>query len=519
MSSPLPDGLVAVVKRDCPTCVLIAPVLDDLSNRDGAITVYSQDDPAFPALTGASGSLVDDTSLEVSWFNDIETVPTLLRVEGGDEIERIVGWSRSEWQTFTGVAELGAELPEHRPGCGSLSVDPSLTDELLARFSGSNLRSRRIELAALEDEMEVAFDRGWSDGLPVVPPTEARVLRMLEGTRRAPDEVVAVVPPDLSEATVEQIAINAVMAGCKPEYLPVVLTAVEAACTDEFNIHGLLATTFFSGPIIIVNGPIAGRIGMNARNNVFGQGNRANLTIGRALQLVIRNLGGGRPADAATSVTSGANASGRRDVATGGRNSVSEPKASGASGIDMALMGSPGKLSFCFAEREEDSPFGPLAADHGLAPGTDAVTLFAGQGPTAITDQLSRSPESLARSMAGVLRAAANPKLIIGFDAMLVVGPEHGRIFREAGWDKARLRAELDELLLIDSDELVRGAGGIDEGIPEEMAGRRLPKFRPGGLQIVHAGGDAGLFSAVLGGWAGGPKGSAPVARPIEPNL
>jgi len=338
--------------------------------------------------------------------------------------------------------------------------------------------------------MEVAFDRGWSDGLPVIPPTEARVLRMLEGTSRAADDVVATVPPDLAAVTVEQIAINAVMAGCKPEYLPVVLTAVEAACTDEFNVHGLLATTYFSGPIVIVNGPITKRIGMNSHNNVFGQGNRANMTIGRALQLVIRNLGGGRPAGSPT----------------GG-------------GVDMALMGSPGKLGFCFAEREDGSPFEALATEQGLAPGTDAVTLFAGQGPTAIADQLSRTPESLARSFAGVLRAMANPKLIRSFDAMLVVGPEHGRLFREAGWDKVRLRAELDELLTIDADELVRGAGGIDEGVRPEMAGRRLPKFRPGGLQIVHAGGDAGLFSAVLGGWAGGPKGSAPVTRPIEPNL
>ena len=507
MSSPLPDGIVAVVKRDCPTCVLVAPVLDDLSARGGPLTVYTQDDPSFPTLTSGSAKLIDDTSLEMSWFNEIETVPTLLRVDDGSEADRIVGWSREQWETFTGVADLGTDLPEQRPGCGSLSVDPSLTDELLARFSGSSLRSKRIELAALEDEMEVAFDRGWSDGLPVIPPTEARVLRMLEGTGRAPDEVVAIVPPDLTEATVEQLAVNAVMAGCKPEYFPVVLTAVEAACTEEFNIHGLTATTFFSGPIIIVNGPIADRIGMNSRNNVFGQGNRANLTIGRALQLIIRNLGGGKPATSRPS---------SRDVATEGRNSVSEPQ---ASGVDMSLMGSPGKLSFCFAEREDDSPFEPLAVEHGLEAGTDAVTLFAGQGPTAITDQLSRSPESLARSMASVLRANANPKLVIGWDAMLVVGPEHGRIFREAGWDKARLRAELDELLMIDSDELIRGAAGIDEGIPVEMAGRQLPKFRPGGLQIVHAGGDAGLFSAVLGGWAGGPKGSAPVTRSIEPNL
>src|SRR4029077_3377786 len=134
-----------------------------------------------------------------------------------------------------------------------------------------------------------------TDGLPVVPPTPQRVLRMLEGTTRAPEEIVALVPPDLVECTVEKVAINAVLAGCAPEYLPVVLTALEAACTDEFNIHGLLATTMPVGPVLIINGPIRRQIGMNAGINVLGQGNRANSTIGRALQFLIRNVGGGRP--------------------------------------------------------------------------------------------------------------------------------------------------------------------------------------------------------------------------------
>src|SRR5262249_4338427 len=152
--------------------------------------------------------------------------------------------------------------PAWRPGCGSLSVDPAMVDELAVRFSGSKLKSRRVEAAVLEDEAEFFFDRNWTDGLPVVPPTEARVLRMLGGTSRAADDVVAVVPPDLIECTVEKVAVNAVMAGCKPEYLPVVLAAVEAVCGEAFNGHGLLATTYFSGPVLVVNGPIATAIGM-----------------------------------------------------------------------------------------------------------------------------------------------------------------------------------------------------------------------------------------------------------------
>lgn len=482
----LPDGLIAVMKRDCPTCELVDPVLAEIRAAGLTITGVSQDDPSFPV---SIDGVVDDTDLSISWHHDIETVPTLIDVRDGVEQRRIVGWSREQWTEFTGVESLGQDLPEQRPGCGSLSVDPNLVDELIVRFTGSVLQTRRIELAQLEDEMEAAFDRGWTDGLPVVPPTEARVMRMLGGSTRAPDEIVATVPPDLIDVTVEQVAINAVMAGCRPEYFPVVLTAVQAACSDEFNMHGLLATTMHSGPIIIVNGPIAAKIGMNGGHNAFGQGNRANMTIGRALQLVIRNLGGGRP---------------------GGERP-------GVRGVDMSMHGSPGKLSFCFAELEEGSPFSPLSVARGFAEGTDTVTLFAGQGPTPVIDQLSRTPESLVRSFAEALAATGSTKLAIGFDATLIVSPEHGRIFSEAGWDRDKFMAELGQLLMLNGDDLVRGARGIDEGLPEFLAGEMLPKFRPGGLLVAHAGGDAGLFSSILSGWVGGAKGSDPVTYEITP--
>ena len=447
---------MAVVKRDCPTCALVEPVVLELV-ASGVITEVVRED--------------DDAGLEASYHLGIETVPTLI-----DGDARIVGWSREQWEKFTGVDGLGTGLPDYRPGCGSKTLDPGVAEELAVRFGSSALRSRRVELAGLEDETEAMFERGWTDGLPVVAPTEARVLRMLTGTTRAPDEIVAVVPPDLVECTVEKVAVNAVLAGCKPEYLPVVLAAVEAACTDEFNAHGLLATTYFSGPVVIVNGPIARRVGMNSGVNAFGQGNRANATIGRALQLVIRNVGGGRPG-----------------------------------GVDRATLGNPGKYTFCFAEDEQGSPWEPLSVERGFAPGTSTVTLFAGEGPRGVVDQLSRAPESLTRSFAECLRTVAHPKLPMTFDAVLVVSPEHGRVFRDAGWDKARLRQELDGLLMLDGAAIVRGADGMTEGIPEAFASATLPKFRAGGLLIAHAGGQAGLFSAIIGGWASGAVGSAPV--------
>jgi hypothetical protein len=453
-SAALPDGLVAVVKADCPTCTLVRPLLDGLH-------VVSED---------------TDDGLELSYSLGVETVPTLLRVVDGAEVERLVGWDRAEWRRVVGDPSFGEGLPEHRPGCGSKTLDPGVADDLAVRLGGGALRSRRVELADLEDEAEAMFDRGWTDGLPVVPPTEARVLRMLAGTTRSPSDVVAVVPPDLVECTVEKVAINAVMAGCKPEYLPVVLACVEAACTEEFNGHGLLATTYFSSPVVIVNGPVRAAIGMNWGVNALGQGNRANATIGRALQLVIRNVGGGKPG-----------------------------------GVDRATLGNPGKYTFCFAEDEDGSPWEPLSEWRGAPAGSSAVTLFAGAGVQPVVDQLSRTAESLASTFAACLRTVAHPKLVIAFDALVVVSPEHARVFREAGWSRDRLLAELGDRLALPGSELVRGAGGIAEGLPERLAGATLPKFRDGGLRICAAGGGAGLFSAIIAGWASGPTGSVPV--------
>jgi hypothetical protein len=469
----LPDGLVVIVKEECECCRMVAPLL----TRLGA-TVYTQDDPAFPADVAP----IYDGDLAVSWHHDIETVPTLIRVEDGVEVERTVGWLRSDWQRISGIADLGDALPVMRPGCGSKSVDPDLVDSLRARFAGDVLKSRHIELAELDDEMEVLFDRGFTDGLPVVPPTPERVLRMLEGTTRAPGDIVAVVPPDLVEVTVEKIAINAVMAGCKPEYLPWVITIVEAICNDEFNIHGVLATTMPVGPVIVCNGPGTKAIGMNAAGNVLGQGNRANLTIGRAVQLVVRNVGGGVPG-----------------------------------GVDRAAHGNPGKISFCFPELEDSSPFTSLATSRGVPEGTNAITVFPGEGPRVIVDQKARDPYAISKTFAACLRTSAHPKAVLGMDAMLIIGPEHARIYAEAGWTREQVLDEIHANLQIPGSELVQGAGGMAEGLPESFRNEVVPKFRSGGLLLVHAGGGAGLFSMCVAGWANGKMGSTPVTRIVTP--
>jgi len=328
--------------------------------------------------------------------------------------------------------------------------------------------------------VEALYDRGWTDGLPLVPPTEARVLRMLEGTSRAADEVVALVPPNLVECTVEKVAVNSVMAGCRPEYLPVVLAALEAVCTDEFNMHGILATTMGVGPVLVVNGPITAEIGMNSGVNVLGHGNRANATIGRAVQLVVRNVGGGAPG-----------------------------------GVDRATHGSMSKLGFCFAEDEVGSPWTTLAEDRGFSRSQDVVTAFCGEGPRIVVDQKSRSADSLVRMLAEGLLASVSPRTVMGMDGLLVVSPEHMARFSDAGWDRQRFMEELGRHLVVEADGILAGTGGIEEGLPPNLAGLTLPKFRPGGLLVVHAGGPAGLFSAIIGGWLNGPMGSEPTSREI----
>ncbi len=478
MSTLPSDGLVAIVKRDCETCVMTAPVLGELARRAG-LTVYSQDDASFPDTVPGR---VGDLGLDLSHRLKIEIVPTPIRFEGGHEVARTFGWDRGEWERLSGLAGLGHDLPESRPGCGAKNVEPGIIERLRVRFNETGLKSRRIELGDDEDEEEAMFARGWSDGLPLVPPTEERVLRMLDATSRDPQEVLGLVPPALAAATVEKVAINAVMAGCKPEYLPVVLAAVEAVLDDKFAMHGVLATTQMAGPVVIVNGPVRRQIGMNAKGNALGQGNRANSSIGRALQLVIRNIGEGRPQE-----------------------------------VDRATLGNPGKLSYCFAEDEEGSCWEPLSVERGVKPGTSAVTLFAGFGLQGVIDQKSRDPESLARSMAESLKAIQSVKLAPACDAILVVCPEHERTFRNAGWSKARLYEELYKLCEIPGEELMAGARGIAEGGPPSLAGKTVNKFRPGGLLIVRAGGGAGMFSGIIAGWSSGERGSIPITKEVKP--
>ena len=481
--------LVALVKHDCPVCDQLLPLLDGAGVR-----IVSQSTAAETAAQAERVGLSQvpelDDGLELSVRLDPDAVPALVLLDGTDERDRVEGIQRdrlTEIAREAGIEIDVAGLPEFRPGCASRTRDPDVAASLAAREArrSGRIRARTVEIGGLEDPFESLFDRGVTDGLPVVPPTPERVVAMLEHTSRDPQEVVAVMPPYDGEATVEKVAINAVMAGCPGEALPVVLAAVEAAAEPQFALHGLLATTMPVGPTVVVSGPYAERIGMNPRGNALGQGNRANVTNGRALQLVVRNVGGGKPGEE-----------------------------------DRATHGQMGKVGQCFPERLEDSPWEPLSASRGLPPEQTGVTLVAAEGPRVLVDQLAREPEGLCASLALALENVAHPKLRLAFDAMVVVGPEHGRIFREAGWSREQVQQRLFELTTSPAGAIVRGAGGSPEGgDPKFVTDPDMPvaKFAaPDRILLAHAGGDAGLFSMIFCTWAAGEIGSAPVTKAVD---
>jgi hypothetical protein len=339
------------------------------------------------------------------------------------------------------------------------------------------------------DAIEELYARGVTDGLPVVPPTRARVARAVAGTGRDADELIALVPPNYGRATVEKIAVNAVMAGCRPEYLPVVVAAVEAVCDEAFDLHGVSATTNAPAPLVVVNGPIRVSLDINCGAGVFGPGWRANATIGRALRLVCVNVGGATPGV-----------------------------------VSMSTLAHPGRYTYCIGEREEASPWESLAVEHGFAPGQSTVAVLAADAPLGVYGQQSRTPEDLLATLAASLAVVSHHKMTHWGDTLLVLAPEHAKILGDAGWKKADVRRWLHARLQKPVRELVPGRDG-GEGLPEQVLRKfrspeheatLIPKFRaPDHIKVVVAGGTAGRFSAIVPGWTFS-KGSALVFRAIR---
>ena len=252
------------------------------------------------------------------------------------------------------------------------------------------------------------MERSWGDGLPAIPATPERVEAMLAGTRRPAGDAVAVLSPRLGRATVGRVAVNAVLAGALPEHLPVILAAVEAVSQPAFNLQAVQTTTHPCSPLVIVNGPLALRLGINGGGNALGQGHRANAVIGRALRLVLQNVGGARP--------------GREDRAT---------------------QGHPGKYSYCVAENEAASPWEPLSVERGFAREISTVTVCGSEAPHNINDHGSSTPEGILTTVAGSVATVGTNNIYLGGEPLVILGPEHAATVAGGGWSKAAFKRAL----------------------------------------------------------------------------
>ncbi|HEV8438515.1 MAG TPA: hypothetical protein VGT40_10505 [Methylomirabilota bacterium] len=314
--------------------------------------------------------------------------------------------------------------------------------------------------------IEAYFERGWTDGLPVVPPTEKGVADMLAAAALRGDDRLGEIPGRNTVVVAEKVAINAVMAGCRPEYMPVVTAAVRALCHPDFAYHGPASSTGGSAIVLIVNGPIAAKLGVNAGNNAFGQGTRANATIGRAVRLVMMNVMNTRPGL-----------------------------------LDRATLGNPGKYSFCFAETEDDHPWEPLHVERGLRPHQSAVTVYASNSLYQIYNQLASTPEPLLRCFADALSNLGVPN-VKGFNqALLVFAGEHSEVFRKSGWSKGEVKRFIVDHARRRVAELKRAARLPGEVSAEDESTWRRLFEHPDDVLVVRAGGQAGSWSACLPGW------------------
>jgi peroxiredoxin len=464
------DGpaLLTFASEECPTCALalrrLAPIVAPLRDAGVGLAVVFEDplDVAARVAREArfNGSvLAEPAPYDTSRAYGLESLPaTFLLDADAAVVGTAVGWDAGALSGLVARAcdAVGARAPEittappaSKPGCAAKST---YDEEMLAL----------IESAGAADEMEDMFDRGWSDGLPVVPPTRARVDAMLGD--RDPHASLGEVPPGMGEATLERVAACAVLAGCRPEYFPVVLAAAEAALDPAFNLNGQAVTTQPAGQVVIVGGPIRDAIGLHSGMGVLGPGFRANLTIGRALRLVVTLTGGGAP----------------------GR-------------LDRSTLGHPGKLGFCIAEDETGSPWEPLHVERGFAREDSVVTVVGCDAPLSISDHRATTPEELAEILGWAGATTWSPNWWpLGGTSVYVICPEHQAMFGAAEWSKQRLREAMFEAVRKPARELRRGetTPQVHAADPDAL----ITKWdSPDDIVLLAAGGEAGRYSAVLG--------------------
>jgi len=316
--------------------------------------------------------------------------------------------------------------------------------------------------------IEMYYRRGWTDGLPVIPPSQKTVNAALAAVDLRADDVVGEIPARNLKLTADKIAINAVLAGCLPEYMPVVLAAVKGICHPDFGYHGPATSTGGAAIAVIVNGPIVRRLGINAADNAFGPGFRPNATIGRALRLLMMNTLDTRP----------------------GR-------------LDRSTLGNPAKYSLCFGEDEEKSPWEPLHVEKGFKPHESTATVFATEGPHQIYNHLSNDPQTLCITMADSMANLGSMNITGQQNIVVVFAGEHQEVFRRSGWSKAQVKQCLFDHAQRSIAEIKR-AGRMPGFVSQKDESELWPVVRtPDDILVVSAGARAGAFSACLPGWGG----------------
>jgi hypothetical protein len=455
--------LLVVAERDCPTS---RGAVRAIAGAGGHVVVVSQGLAAAAADLRSVGDaqdlevLVEPAPHPVSTAFEVATVPTFVLLDADGQVaDQQEGWDRARVTALLaavgGSHPADSDLGEFKPGCQSRST---LDGDIRARLEADD-----ATLAGDDGRVEDLWELGWHDGLPVVPPTRDRVRAMLDG--RDPAAVFGTLGPAGGTVTAERLAACAVLAGCEPRAYPVVVAAARAVLDPAFNAHGLTNTTHSASPWLVVSGPAGAAAGMHAGSNVLGPGWRGNVTIGRAIRLLLQLTGGGSPGK-----------------------------------LDQSALGGPHKFGAAFPEREDASPWEPLRVTLGFDPEVSTVTAYGGESPAVVSDSGSPDAPGVAATLASAMGNVWSPTTYpIGTTTVLVVCPEHARTFGDDGWTKDDLRRAIV-------------AGSVRPGADGGEA-----KFAsPDEVLPVVAGGDAGRFSAVIGPWVGFSLGSTPVTEVID---
>ena len=340
-----------------------------------------------------------------------------------------------------------------------------------------NLRSATFEVADWAEANELFQRNGWTDGLPIIAPTEAGVRRFLDAASLAPDVLVGVEPVRRRHIRAEKVAIAALMAGCMPEYMPVVVAIVKAMCEPQFGLHGCTASTGGSAPFVIVNGPVRTALEMHATHNALANGSRANATIGRSIRLFIINVLGGVPGQ-----------------------------------LDRSTLGHPGKFTFCVAEDEEDSGWLPLSVERGIAPGDSAVTVLAAESPHQVMNEWTHDPREIFDTYAAAIRANMLTYSIWDGNYAIVVAKQHQQVCAAAQWTKQNVRDYIfEKARVVRRDWRSVGKANVAGRKDEDRVHCALRT--PDDLLVVAAGGPAGAFGAIVPPWYG--KKSLAVTMPV----